>query len=323
LESFVETLLREQQRRVDRLIRIGATAAARRAYGEAIADLQARLAAQLRKGKGSGYSAHVQRVLLIQLREGVDEMTRKLGAQLALTSAELQVESTAAAIGFVKSMEQHYTGAMPVLPVEQASVFWGVIDGVAPSLLSSHQASVQRYGRRLIGTMQSQLSQSVLTGETGYAAMRRMETVAKVNWWQAERIVRTECAYAYNATHVATNAAMAETMPDLWNRWTELVDDTTGKPFDDRVAGDSLALHGQVVPATGGMFTMPVDPRASPKLWGKQWTYPPNRPNDRSTVIPWRLRWGDVPAWRYTGGHKEWMGKDSAIPVRQPDTLDT
>jgi hypothetical protein len=101
-------------------------------------------------------------------------------------------------------------------------------------------------------------------------------------------------------------------------RWTEYVDDATGRPLDARVANDSLVLHGQVcfqpegatfegrstflVGGTGG-FTMPPDGRVNAKLWGKRYAHPPNRPNDRSRLVPWKPTWG-VPAYMVVGGQR-------------------
>jgi hypothetical protein len=85
----------------------------------------------------------------------------------------------------------------------------------------------------------------------------------------------------------------------LMQRWTELVDDATGRPLDNRVAADSLAMHGQVAPP-GGSFLMPA---AGGALAGQSWTHPPNRPNDRAVLTPWMPTWG-VPAWQFRNGRR-------------------
>lgn len=110
-------------------------------------------------------------------------------------------------------------------------------------------------------------------------------------------------AYAFNAAHSDAIVAAQEELPDLYERWTEYVDDRTGKPLDDRVANDSLVLHGQVV-AKGGQFIMPPDSRVSAKVWNKRYDHPPNRPNDRAVLTPWRPHWRDVPAWEYRNGER-------------------
>jgi hypothetical protein len=55
-----------------------------------------------------------------------------------------------------------------------------------------------------------------------------------------------------------------------------------------------------LVGGTGG-FTMPPDGRVNAKLWGRRYAHPPNRPNDRSRLVPWKPTWG-VPAYMVVGG---------------------
>jgi hypothetical protein len=122
-------------------------------------------------------------------------------------------------------------------------------------------------------------------------------------WWRVERLVRTETSFAYNraqADGVNYLAVDPEFSGKLFQRWTELINDLTGKPYDDKVAADSMVLHGQVAPP-GGVFTMPDKGKAPAKMVGKQWYHPPNRPNDRAVLTPWMPGWG-IPAWRYGVG---------------------
>jgi hypothetical protein len=114
-------------------------------------------------------------------------------------------------------------------------------------------------------------------------------------------------AWAFNAAHKDGIEDAREVLPDLRSRWVELCDDATGAPLDDRVCVDSIALHGQV--DVDGVFFQPATaphPDAEGRtqvpdaLIGQTYDFPPNRPNDRSTLAPWRPGWG-VPAWEWRG----------------------
>lgn len=121
--------------------------------------------------------------------------------------------------------------------------------------------------------------------------------------WRVERLVRTELSYGYNLAQAAALRALPLEPGELiFGRWTERVDDATGAPLDLRVAQDSLVLHGQVT-RPGGVFTMPADPRAPARSWGRSWAHPPNRPNDRAVFLPWRRVWG-VGGWLLQGGRR-------------------
>jgi hypothetical protein len=119
----------------------------------------------------------------------------------------------------------------------------------------------------------------------------------------AEVIARTEAAYAWSAVQNGVVDVLSGVVPGMRKRWTELVNDMTGAPLDNRVAPDSMVLHGQL--AVDGLFIMPPDDRAPSKMVGKTWAQPPNRRNDRARLTVWRAGWG-VPAW-------EWRGRRVAV----------
>ncbi len=121
--------------------------------------------------------------------------------------------------------------------------------------------------------------------------------------WKVDRLVRTEASYGYNLAQAAALKAFPHDPEDLlWGRWTERVDDLSGRPMDDKVGLDSLVLHGQVA-RPGGVFTMPEDHRAPARLIGQSWVHPPNRPNDRAVLLPWQRSWG-VPGWILQAGRR-------------------
>jgi hypothetical protein len=109
-------------------------------------------------------------------------------------------------------------------------------------------------------------------------------------------------AWAYNASQADMIDASTEELPDLMMRWSEHVDDLTGAPYDDRVAPDSIVMHGQVA-APGETFVMPEDARVDSVRWGLRYAFPPNRPNDRATILPVRPAWG-IPCWQWIGNSR-------------------
>ena len=89
-----------------------------------------------------------------------------------------------------------------------------------------------------------------------------------------ERIARTEASRAYNQARSTGMAAIR--LPGLQQQWQERI--VNGVPLDNRVAADSIAMHGQVKPV-GVSFD---DPTRRRKV-----VHPPNRPRDRSVVMPY------------------------------------
>ena len=162
------------------------------------------------------------------------------------------------------------------------------------------------YGTRLVRGFEQDLAHTMITGGTLDDAIGRIQERGDLEWWAAERIARTETAWAFNASQADMIDASSEELPDLMMRWSEHVDDVTGAPYDDRVAPDSIVMHGQVAPP-GESFVMPEDARVDSVRWGMRFAFPPNRPNDRAVLMPWRAHWG-IPGWRWVGGARRYVG---------------
>jgi hypothetical protein len=124
-----------------------------------------------------------------------------------------------------------------------------------------------------------------------------MAEAVRSNFWQVQRIAVTEAAFTYNEARKHALRQIHALDSRVMMRWTEHVDDATGQPLDERVAVDSVLMHGQVA-MPGEAFTMPPGSRMRA---GQAWAHPPNRPNDRAVLQPWLAGQG-VPGWHYQGG---------------------
>lgn len=281
--------------KLDSLIERGSVPRMRKLYSGAINELEAKLAASLKNG-ASQFSVQQCQGLLAQARLGFSRLSASMGAAMNQQVATTQQASARMLIESIKRMEKAATGAVIQLPIEQAAKFAGVVDRRRTSLLQLNKRSMARYGASVVGKIEQSLAMSLLKGETGYKAIDGVSEVVDGEWWRAERIVRTETAWAYNATHVDAMASTAQSFPDLMMRWVELVSDESLIKLDDRVGDDSIAMHGQLA-RPGGLFTMPMTPpraglKISESLLNQSWSHPPNRPNDRATLQPWRPGWG-------------------------------
>jgi len=264
-----------------------------------------------RLGKGStSFSHHHLQMALAQLKAGQLYIDDQMLGELNAATREAQVESLHTLVRNYKRLEKHFSGHAPVLPIEEAARFAGVIDKSRGSLLRQHKTSINRYGMAVIEKAQDAMSVSAASGETLDGAIGRVHEVVQGEWWQAERIARTESAYAYNSSHAEGIKEIAKEDVDVWMQWTEFCG-PDGAPLDIRVGVDSIALNGQVAPP-GGVFTMPPtapfpdakgNVKVSESLVGKSWEFPPNRPNDRATILPWKKEWRS-PGWQYKAGRR-------------------
>jgi hypothetical protein len=306
-QVFTE-VAQEHLRRLNRVAERGSAARLHKLYQQSLDEMERRSRTLLRGRDKDTFTAHHRRIVLAQLRDRVRELVPRLSGALVDHAHEAQVEGRSSTLQNIAKLEERYSGTTPVLPVEEAARFVGIGaptrsllrnakgHGVLPDRI---QTSMARYGARLITQFEQELAKSILQGETVLETTERIRIRGDLEWWQAERIARTETAWAYNgATYDAVRDASTE-LDDMMMRWNEHVDDATGQPFDDRVAPDSMAMHGQVA-RPGEAFVMPTDERVASERWGLHYEFPPNRPNDRAAVMPWRPHWG-IPGWKWNG----------------------
>lgn len=313
----------ESRRRLDALLDGASVARLKRLYDAA----QDELVAKLRKlASGDSMTGLQLRSLLAQVRRGQAQIAKVMVGALGEESLKAQRAGLSALLSDIAKLERQFTGAQVALPVAEAARFAGVVDTLRTSLMRAHAASMARYGSHLVEQMEGALGQALLTGETGHQATDRVARVAQVEWWRAARIVRTELSWASAATAVAGARESAKEMPDLRLRWSEHVDDESYAPLDDRVAVDSIALHGQVA-RPGEPFVMPPsapapDARGETEvpaaLVGQTWTHPPDRPNDRAVLAPWRPHWG-VPGWTWRDGQRVPAREEAPGPKMQEE----
>jgi len=267
------------------------------------ADLTARLS-RIQKAHGgpSGkYTEEAARLSLEQVKLVQAYVGQRLlglthnGARKAIGKAFTET------VGIAKRLEAEFTGITKPLNIEQAGVFDPHFSEIESSMLSRNESSVERYSEAIVRQFEQVMQRGFIAGMTNREVIRRMVSnggkgginadqlaqnepnyfpkptgYMRKQYW-AERIVRTETAYAYNKTSFRTVALMqAVDFPDIHKKILAT--------FDNRTAPDSIAVHGQIR-KPGENFLDGA---------GRSYLHPPARPNDRETVIPWRMAWPET-----------------------------
>jgi len=309
-QAFFDVVRADQRRRVERLTERRSVERMKKLYDEASAELEKKLK---KIGAASdSFTAHQHRQLLVQVRDGQAQIAARLVNGLNDATRDISVDALQALLDDVHRLEKKFSGADLSLPLDEAGVFRGVVNRERASMLRAHETSFANYGASVVTKIEDELSLSLVTGESFGEAVDRVAKVAETEWWQAERVVRTESIFAINSTQHAGIVEVASDLGDMYIRWVEHVDDSSFMPLDDRVGEDSIAMHGQVV-LPGSMFVFPSTmpdgspvPKECDRYVGESIAFPPLRPNDRATISPWRPHWG-IPAWRLVGGRRVTM----------------
>jgi hypothetical protein len=292
---------KEHRRTIDRVLDKQILLPVRDAYEEASASL----GRALRRGfQGRLREAAAGRTTFEQIGGVIGQKSREIASRVVIEMEHAArgtlAESAQALAKFAGRMDPRAN------PLDDDVVMARVINAQKRALAEMREDASKRLAEGLNAALQRRLTKETGEGTTLGQTITGLSEEMDNQWWQVERFVRTETSNAYNKAHAAGIAALSEEDPSVYMRWTEHVDDLTGEPKDNRVGQDSLVLHGQVA-RPGKLFHMPNDPRAPKAMIGKTWQHPPNRPNDRSILLPWKPGWG-IPAWEFRNGKRVRLG---------------
>lgn len=216
------------------------------------------------KGLAPGrYTTQETRIVLVQVRAIVELLGERLGSEIG---DELESLGSVAAkigrdglIGQIDAWADKFPGA--VRRIAPAEVAGALLD---PGLLEYYQTSRDTYGMEAIAKMRGVLARGTISGQTIAQTWEQLAAAVEVSDVRAERIVRTEASFAMHRTQLEDARAL-----DL-GLAKQLV--TT---FDDRTGEDSKFVDGQV-----RALDEPFEDNE-----GRVYQHPPNRPNDRETVV--------------------------------------
>ena len=285
---------------LDRLLDKRGVEVLKRLYDQGQAELVTELFRLVRADKKKEPLTVVQlRQMMLRVRQAQARLAVRLSADLAAVSREAQAEGVMQVDRTITKMERRSGGAFVSLPLLEVATFNQILDKRSAALLTANQKAMARAASILTSRIEQSLTVALAEEEDSEDAVARVQEQADDDWFFSGRVVRAQVAAAYNFGHTDAVDLVQGDVTNLYNRWTELVDDATGAPLDDRVGADSMALHGQVA-KPGNVFTMPPDPTVAPYWWGQAWTQSPNRWNDRSVTMPWRPEWG-IPGWEWNG----------------------
>ena len=155
-------------------------------------------------------------------------------------------------------------------------------------LINNMEASINTYGAGVRTMVSNALTQAILAGKTGYEVTLKLSQFVKIKKYRIMRIARTEMHKIYNNSKLLSYGEFKEQhFPDMMKRLFH--------PMDHRTADDSKQLK-QLDPAVplGKPFTFVYKRRLKNgqiRTEKRIFQSPPDRPNDRATVLPYRKRW--------------------------------
>lgn len=212
------------------------------------------------------------RQALLQTESIIRELDAKLSKQIRFgfeIAEESGIEDMARE---VNAFEKEFNGITSAVPVELI---------VATTerknfLLNQFQASINAYTRQTRDNIQRALSESLIAKDPFNRVVDRVAANMIVDEWKVLRIVRTELHQVYNISKMSSLSNIKDQiLPDLKK--------TMFHPMDSRTGDDSKAMDSREL-------IVDIDKPFRFTFKGKKFVFfaPPNRPNDRAILIPYR-----------------------------------
>jgi len=304
IQEIMEGTLGDMERLGD--LREGSRSASAENIRRILQDAETDLARRLRgvAAPGNRFTTAQARAFQVQNEIVAEYLSLRLGGLNAEDARRAIGRSLNETISLLEGLEERFTGVVQPLRLRQAGRLSAVAGRAEQTMLRFQASSWDRYGAEMIGQMENLMARGIAQGMsmddmigalTGHGGPRgTVSMAARVtpqgvirlaeteipeglfvrNRYWAERIVRTETTRAYNGARLEGMREVRRTdMPDMQKKIVAIL--------DNRTAADSIAVNGQIR-ELDGFF---VDGA------GRTYQYPPARPNDRETVIPWRPRW--------------------------------
>lgn len=244
-----------------------------RSYQEVRRELRDRLD----RVRGNSFTAQHLRGVLAQVQGAIEAMNERLAGATkdgALESARQGIDDL---VDEIKTFNDKFSGAVTPINLNAAVL----AKDTANFLVTKYQTNLDAYGNDLMTQISNGLFSASL-GEASYSeVVGRIGNFFMDEEWKLHRIVRTELHNIYNIGKIngMTSLIDDDVIPDLMK--------TLMHPMDARTGDDSLyAARLHLVANVNEPFAY---------VWkGKRREFmaPPDRPNDRAILVPYREEWG-------------------------------
>lgn len=262
--------------------------------GDAVSDLvsnyrDARLELQdrLNHVRADSFTAQHLRGMLAQVNAALHSMHADVlddMDQNAQDAATLGVEHTKKEL---RHFSEKYQGAVQSIPLDAVKV---ALD-TKNFLVNQYDASIKTYDQDIRNQITRGLTQSVIQGLPYSDVVKKVAEFFQGTQWKLEQIVRTEMHHVYSQGKL-------ESFKDVKKSTLKDLKKALYHPMDERTGEDSIELSEEnpILPLDES-FKQTYTPIKKNGQPGKTQVYvfmsPPNRPNDRAILIPYRDAWDE------------------------------
>lgn len=241
-------------------------------------EIRQELRDRLEFTRANTFTAQQLRGVLAQVEGAISAMNSSLKGEMADASKEAALQGVEDLLSEIKRFSSNFEGA--VVPININAIT--VAEDASNFLLNQHDASLDAYGQDLISQLTNSLTNAALQELPYSQVVSRLGQFFLGEEWKLHRIARTELHNIYNIGKLRGMEETKETaIPDLKK--------TLMHPMDARTGDDSkYAARLHLIANIDEPFRYKWDGKV------REFMAPPDRPNDRSILVPYREEWGTL-----------------------------
>jgi len=244
-----------------------------RKYREVRRDLRDRLD---RMPEGT-FSNQQMRGVMTQVDAAIIAMTRSLAGGIKDSSTAFAIIGVKDSIAELEKFEKRFTGAVTPININRQLV----AANVSNFLINRHDSSIEAYSADVRGQLVRNLTNEMLMQSSNSAVVQKLGQFFNGEEWKLQRIARTEFHNIYSQSKLESFKGVKESaLPKLMKALIHPMDGRTG---DDSKKVNALNLVAE------------LDEPFRYKWQGKvrEFMTPPDRPNDRSVLVPFEKSWNN------------------------------
>lgn len=272
VENHITSLLKLEEAKAQALIR-------------KYEDTRLKLRLRLQNTRPSTFTAQQLRGTLLQIETALAQMSKGLRTDMISGAEAVTAAGIEDMVEEMRVFQKHF--GSETVPIN--------VDAVAAAMETSnylvreYEDSMTDYSDALMNNLQNALTQALIEQKPYPDVVKSISEFFLAEQWKIHRIARTELHNLYNKGKLTGMARLTQThFPDLMK--------TLIHPMDGRTAADSKYLREL-------NLRIPIDryfeyywpPKPSFKAKLRRFLAPPDRPNDRAILVPYRAEWDDKP----------------------------
>ena len=241
-------------------------------------DARNRLVARLSTMPSGTFTAQHLRGVLAQVEAAITEINKSLNIEMLAGAQDASSMGVDHLINEMQTFDEKFTGAVTPINLNAALL----ANDTANFLVTKYQTNLDAYGNDLMTQITNGLFSATIGEVNSEEVVGRISKFFSAEEWKLRRIVRTELHNIYNMGKIRGMDEMSQDLiPDLMKTLMHPMDGRTGK---DSIYAATLGLVANI--------NEPFEYYWNGEL--SSFMSPPDRPNDRSVLVPYLPEWGDA-----------------------------